>query len=144
MTMLIFFLSFLVIYCLRYTCNTWLYLTSLCVYPQSKLDNIATLIPNYTGAESIHASMRKCITQKKVGLIEAYVMDQNRAVGQIPTYTAYTEGCNRGKGPAILELAYQNADTIGYSQAFLAASNLALSSSMKYNFHRTEPLHGDL
>lgn len=102
------------------------------------------LMPNYIGAKSIHASMRKCITQKKVGLIEAYVIDQNYVVGQIVAYTTYIEGCNRGKGPTIFEMAFQNADIIGSPQAFLNASNMVLSQSMKYGFHSSDALHGNL
>lgn len=79
-----------------------------------------------------------------MGLIEAYVTNPNRVVGQIFAYTTYTKGCNRGKGPTIFELAFWNVDIIGSPHAFLNASNMVLSQSMKYGFHSSDALHGDL
>lgn len=99
---------------------------------------------NCMGSKSIDALMRKCVTQKKVGLIKACVIDLNRGVGQVVAYMAYREGCHQGKRPTIFELAYQNVDMIGSPKAFLNMSNLAISHTMKYDLIQTKPLHGDL
>ena len=101
-------------------------------------------IPNCTGAESVHAVMKACAMKKKVGLIEACEMDQNRAVSQIAAYNGYLEGVNRGRGPTIFELAFQSADKIGSTVQFEEASNLLLSSIQGYDLLRSVPLNGDL
>src|SRR5450759_5687996 len=73
----------------------------------------AGMMPNCTGSESIHGSMKASAMKKKVGLVEACQIDQNRAIGQIAAFTAYLEGRHRGKGPTIFELAFRSADAIG-------------------------------
>lgn len=53
------------------------------------------------------------------------------------TYIGYLEGLHRGHGPTIFELAYKHANLVGSTQAFVNASNLALTHIMKYNLHQT-------
>src|SRR5450759_3755856 len=102
------------------------------------------MMPNRTGSESMHGSMKASAMKKKVGLVEACQINQNRAVGQIAAYTAYLEGRHRGKGPTIFELAFRSADVIGSTKAFEDASNLLLSNTAKYDLERTEGLNGYL
>lgn len=101
------------------------------------------LMPNCTGAESVHASMRRCQDRRKIGLLEACETDQNRAVLQISAYTGYLEGVHRGKGPTIWELALRSTDSIGSPKAYEEATNLLLTSTVKYDLFRSEPLNGD-
>jgi hypothetical protein len=63
-------------------------------------------MPNCTGAESVHSSVRKCLSKRKVDLIEACEIDQNQAIAQIAAYTLYLNGAHRGKGPTLFELAF--------------------------------------
>jgi hypothetical protein len=88
--------------------------------------------------------MRKCYSQKKVGLLEACEMDQNRAVAQIVAYTSYLNGAHRQKGPTLFELAFRSADTIGTPSKFIEATNLWIGSSSQHNLCRTGPLAGDV
>src|SRR5450759_915660 len=88
--------------------------------------------------------MKGIAMKKKVGIIEACAMDQNRAVGQVAAYTAYLEGLHRGKGPTIFELAFRHTDLVGSSRAFKAASNLILENRGALNLFQTKSLNGDL
>jgi hypothetical protein len=54
-------------------------------------------MPNCTGAESVHSSVRKCLSKRKVDLIKACEMDQNRAIALIAAYTSYLNGAHQGK-----------------------------------------------
>ena len=101
-------------------------------------------MPNTTGAESVHSAIQKCHTKKKVDLIEACEVDQNRAVAQIAAYTSYVNGVHRGKGPTLFELAFRSADTVGTPKKFVDATNLWVASSPQYDLGRTEPLPGDV
>src|SRR5450759_2489436 len=104
----------------------------------------AGMMPNCTGSESIHGSMKASAMKKKVGLVEACQIDQNRAIGQIAAFTAYLEGRHRGKGPKIFELAFRSAVAIGSTKAFEDASNLLLSNAPTYDLERTGGSNGDL
>ena len=101
-------------------------------------------MPNTTGAESVHLAFQKCHTKKKVDLIEACEIDQNRAVAQIAAYTSYVNGVHRGKGPTLFELAFRSADTVGTPNKFVDATNFWVASSPQYDLGRTEPLPGNV
>ncbi len=76
-------------------------------------------MPNCTGSESMHASMRSSQGSKLVSLVEACKIDQNHAALQIGAYTAYYDGyIRRGRGPTIWELAFRHADSIGTLKAY--------------------------
>lgn len=111
---------------------------------QEKTAEESAKIPNCTGSESVHANMKACAMKKKVGLIEACILDQNRAVTQIAAYTGYLEGIHRGKGPTIFELAFRSADRVGSTKQFEEASNNLLLNIKNYDLLRTAPLNGDL
>lgn len=104
----------------------------------------AGMIPNCTGIESINSTIKAVAMKKKVGLIEACEMDQNRAVLQILAFLAYLEGLIRGKGPTIFELSFRSADKIGSTKQFEEASNLLFANIEKYDLLRSTPLNGDL
>lgn len=82
--------------------------------------------------------------QKKVGLIEACVSDQSRALDQVAAYTTYIEGLYRGRGPTIFEISYRHANMVGSPKDFVNASNVVLTQTQKYDLLRTEPLNGDI
>lgn len=63
---------------------------------------------------------------------------------QITAFAAYQEGCHRGSGPTIFNLAYKNGDAMGSLDAFKKALNLLLSDHPKYDFYRSMQLHGDI
>jgi hypothetical protein len=102
----------------------------------------SSLMPNMTGAESVHSAMQKCHSQKKVGLLEVCEMDQNRSVAQIAAYTSYLNGAHRGKGPTLFELAFRSADIVGTPTNFIYATNLWIESEHKLS--QTKPLTGDV
>lgn len=88
--------------------------------------------------------MRRYTTQNKAGLIKACITNLNQIFDQVAAYTTYGEGCHRGKGPTIFELAYRNANTIGFPKAFINTLNLTVSHTMKYDPIQMDPLHEDL
>lgn len=101
-------------------------------------------MPNSTRLEPAHASMKSCQMKKKIGLIEACKVNQNRAAGQIAVFIAYREGCYGEHGPILFELAYRNADSMRFLDAFEKTSNLLLESNENVEFYRKEALHGDI
>jgi hypothetical protein len=101
-------------------------------------------MPNCTGAESVHSSVMKCLSKRKVDLIEACEMDQNQAIAQTAAFTSYLNGAHREKGPTLFELAFWSADTVGSPIAFIKATNLWMGSSSSHDLSRSGPLSGDV
>lgn len=70
-------------------------------------------MPNCTGSESVHASMRAWQRKKKISLLEACSVDSNWAAFQVAAYISFESGVHRGSGPTIFELAFRHADMAG-------------------------------
>lgn len=104
----------------------------------------AAKMPNCTGSESVHASMRAFQAKKKISLLEACTVDSNRAAFQVAAYIGFESGVSRGTGPTIFELAFRHADMAGSVAAHEKATNLVMASNGRFDLLRSEPLHGDL
>ena len=101
-------------------------------------------MPNCTGSESMHHSMRASLSKKMVSLTEACEADSNRGALQIGAYDCYEKGLHRGTGPTVWELAFRSANSVGTTKSFIDASNVLFANSPMSDLYRTEPLNGDL
>lgn len=70
-------------------------------------------MPNCTGSESVHASIRASQPKKKITFIEACSVDSNCVAFQVAAYIGSESGIHHGSSPTNFELAFHHDDMAG-------------------------------
>ncbi len=100
----------------------------------------SALMLNHSGAESLHAAMRRWSSQRKVGLVESCVQDATRAAGQVGCLVNFSTRGRKGKGPSLFELRIRDATAVGNVESFFLKLNTVLTQASMLEFSGMEHL----
>ena len=104
----------------------------------------SALMLGHSGAESVHASMRRWASQNKIGLVESCVHDATRAASQVAALSYFNIHGRRGKGPSLFELRLRDSTAVGLVQSFCTKLNSVLTQPDMCKYSSVEPLSEDV
>ena len=104
----------------------------------------SALMLGQSGAESVHAAMRKWSSQTKIGLVESCVQDAARAASQLGALNNFKLHGRKGRGPSIFELRIRDATVVGNVESFFPKLNNVLTQPDLREFCSVDPLKGDV
>ena len=104
----------------------------------------SALMLGHSGAESVHAAMRKWSSETKIGLVESCVQDAARAASQVAALNNYKLHGRKGRGPSLFELRIRDATVVGNVESFFPKLNTILTQPDLREFSSVDPLEGDV
>lgn len=104
----------------------------------------SALMLNHSGAESVHAAMRKWSSQAKIGLVESCVQDAARAASQVGAFVNFNLHGRKGRGPSLFELRLRDASAVGNVESFFPKLNTVLTQPEMREYSSANPLDGDV